>query len=129
MRTRLGSTLNGCLLLGLLAMLAGPIAASLGGCAVAYGTASPAEVTQLRDQRDACLAQNAIRLDDYRSDAATVGQAVVAACSYQNDVLIRAIAGPDGYRQGEITRQVQQNSQQAATQYVLSHRAAMSVRR
>jgi hypothetical protein len=124
MHTRLGSTLNPCLMLGLLATLAGPLV----GCAVAYGTASPNEVRYLRDQRDACLAQNAIRLDDYRSDAATVGQAVVAACSPQNQALIRAIAGPDGYREGEITREIQQNSQQAATQYVLSHRAAMSGR-
>ncbi|MBV8185957.1 MAG: hypothetical protein JO339_01845 [Alphaproteobacteria bacterium] len=121
MRARIGPTLKVGSLLALLA--------TLGGCAVAYGTASPAEVTQLRDQRDACLAQNAIRLDDYRSDAATVGRAVVAACSPQNDALIRAIAGPDGYRESEIARQIQQNSQEAATQYVLSHRAAMSVRR
>jgi hypothetical protein len=103
--------------------------APLGGCAVAYGTASQAEVTQLRDVRDSCLAQNAIRLDDYRSDAATVGRAVVAACSQENAALVRAIAGPDGFRESEISRQIQQNSQEAATQFVLSHRAAMSVRR
>jgi hypothetical protein len=115
------STLNRCSLPILPAMLA--------GCAVAYGTASPAEVTQLRNERDACLAQYAIRLDDYRSDAATVGRAVVAACGQENAALIRAIAGPDGYRESEISRQIQQNSQEAATQYVLSHRAAVSVRR
>jgi hypothetical protein len=105
------------------------VLATLGGCAVAYGTASPAQVAQLRDTRDACLAQSAIRLDDYRSDAATVGQTVVAACSQENAALVRAIAGPDGYRESEIARQIQQNSQEAATQFVLSHRAAMSVRR
>jgi hypothetical protein len=120
MQRRIRATLNAGSLLVALAMV--------GGCAVAYGTASPGEVTALREQRDACLRQNAIRLDDYRSDAATIGQAVVAACSQENAVLIQAIAGPDGYRQSEITRQIQQNSQQAATQMVLSHRAAMSGR-
>lgn len=121
MHRRIRSTLSRCSLLILLA--------PLGGCAVAYGTASPAEVTRLRDARDACLAQYAIRLDDYRSDAATVGRAVVTACSQENAALISAIAGPDGYRGSEISRQILQNSQEAATQYVLSHRAAMSVRR
>jgi hypothetical protein len=101
----------------------------VGGCAVAYSAPSSAEVRQLRDIRDQCLMQNAIRLDDYRSDAAAVGAAVVAACGRENAALISAIAGPDGYRESEIARQINQNSQQAATQYVLSHRAAMSVRR
>jgi hypothetical protein len=120
MQRRIRSTLNAGSLLVVLAMV--------GGCAVAYGTASPGEVAALRDQRDACLRQYAVRLDDYRSDAATIGQSVVAACTQENTVLIQAIAGPDGYRQSEIRRQVLQNSQQAATQMVVSHRAAMSGR-
>ena len=102
---------------------------SLGGCAAVYSAPPAYEVRQLRDIRDQCLMQNAVRLDDYRSDAATVGAAVVAACGRENAALVSAIAGPDGYRESEIQRQIDQNSQQAATQYVLSHRAAMSVRR
>jgi hypothetical protein len=100
-----------------------------GGCAVVNTAPPPSEVVRLRDVRDQCLMQNAIRLDDGRSDAATVGRAVVAACQPENAAIISAIAGPDGFRQSEIARQVNQDSQQAATQYVLSHRAAMSVRR
>ncbi len=96
----------------------------LSGCAVVNTAPPPAEVRQLRDVRDACLMRNAVTLDDYRSDAATVGAAVVAACGRENAAIVRAIAGPDGFREGEISRQVQQDSQQAATQYVLSHRAA-----
>ena len=102
---------------------------ALGGCAVAYSAPPQSEVVRLRDVRDQCLMQNAVRLDDNRSDAATVGRAVVAACQPENAALVSAIAGPDGFRQSEIARQIDQNSQQAATQYVLSHRAAMSVRR
>ncbi|MGH8432728.1 MAG: hypothetical protein ACREUF_20250 [Solimonas sp.] len=102
---------------------------ALGGCAAAYSAPSSYEIRQLRGARDACLMQNAIRLDDYRSDAATVGSAVVAACRRENAAIISAIAGPDGFRESEIARQVQQDSQQAATQYVLQNRAARSVRR
>jgi hypothetical protein len=102
---------------------------SLGGCAAVYSAPPAYEVRELRDIRDQCLMRNAIRLDDYRSDAATVGAAVVQACGRENAALVSAIAGPDGYRQSEIQRQIDQNSQQAATQYVLSHRAAASVRR
>jgi hypothetical protein len=101
----------------------------LGGCAAVYSAPSSAEVTQLRDVRDACLMQNAVTLDNGRSDAATVGRAVVAACRRENAAIVAAIAGPDGFRESEISRQIDQNSQEAATQYVLSHRAAMSVRR
>src|SRR5262249_35727242 len=78
--------------------------------------------------RDQCLMQNAVRLDDYRSDAATVGAAVVQACGRENAALVSAIAGPDGYRESEIQRQIDQNSQQAATQHAMSQRAAMPVR-
>jgi hypothetical protein len=102
--------------------------AAVAGCAVAYSAPSSEEVKRLRDVRDACLMRNAVVLDDRRSDAATIGAAVVAACQRENAALISAIAGPDGFRQSEIARQVEQNSQQAATQYVLSHRAARSVR-
>jgi hypothetical protein len=101
---------------------------ALAGCAVAYGAPSAEEVRRLRDIRDACLMRNAIALDDRRSDAATIGSAVVVACQRENAAIISAIAGPDGFRQSEIARQVQQDSQQAATNYVLSHRAARSVR-
>jgi hypothetical protein len=101
----------------------------LSGCAVVNTAPPPEQVVQLRDVRDACLMRNAVTLDDNRSDAATVGSAAVAACQQENAALVAAIAGPDGFRQGEIRRQIEQNSQQAATQYVLSHRAAMSVRR
>lgn len=101
----------------------------LGGCAVVNTAPPPAEVARLRDVRDACLMQNAITLDDGRSDPATVAQWVVAACGRENAAIISAIAGPDGFREGEIRRQIEQNSQQAATQFVLSHRAARSVRR
>ena len=100
----------------------------LGGCAVAYSAPSSEEVRRLRDIRDACLMRNAVTLDDRRSDAAVIGSAVVAACQRENAAIISAIAGPDGFRQSEIARQVQQDSQQAATQYVLSHRAARSAR-
>jgi hypothetical protein len=103
--------------------------AVLGGCAVVNTAPPPAEVARLRDVRDACLMRNAITLDDGRSDAATVGRAVVAACGRENAALVSAIAGPDGFREGEIRRQIEQNSQETATQYVLSHRAARSVRR
>src|SRR5262245_16234641 len=102
---------------------------SLGGCAPFYSAPPAYEVRKLRDIRDQCLMRNAIRLDDYRSDAATIGAAAVQACSRENAALVSAIAGPDGFRQSEIQRQIDQNSQQAATQYVLSHRAAASVRR
>jgi hypothetical protein len=103
--------------------------ALLGGCAVVNGAPPPAEVARLRDVRDACLMRNAVTLDDLRSDAATVGRSVVAACQPENAALVASIAGPDGFRQGEIQRQIDQNSQQAATQYVLSHRAAVAARR
>ena len=102
---------------------------ALGACAVVNSAPPPEQVSSLRNVRDACLMQNAIRLDDGRSDAATVGRAVTAACAPENNALIAAIAGPDGFREGEIRRQIEQNSTDAATQYVLSHRAAMSVRR
>lgn len=81
------------------------------------------QVRQLRDVRDACLARNVVMLDDYRSDATTIGMAVVAACRYENAALVEAIAGPDGFQQGEISRQIEQNSRDAATQAVVSHRA------
>ena len=97
---------------------------ALGGCAVVNSAPSSQEVIQLRDVRDQCLMQNAIRLDDGRSDARAVASAVVAACQRENAAIISAIAGPDGFRQSEIARQVQQDSQQAATQYVLQVRAA-----
>lgn len=100
----------------------------LTGCAVAYGAPSSEEVKRLRDVRDACLMRNAIALDDGRSAAAAIATSVVAACQRENDVIIAAIAGPDGFRRSEIARQIEQDSQQAATQYVLSHRAARSVR-
>lgn len=100
----------------------------LAGCAVAHSAPSSEEIRRLRDVRDACLMRNAITLDDHRSDAATIGAAVVAACQRENAAIISAIAGPDGFRQSEIARQVQQDSQRAATNYVLSHRAARSVR-
>ncbi len=102
---------------------------ALCGCAVAYSAPPAAEVKRLRDVRDACLMQNAVTLDDGRSDPAAVGRMVVAACQRENAAIIAAIAGPDGFRQSEIAREIDQNSQQAATQYVLSHRAAVSVRR
>jgi len=97
---------------------------TLCGCAVVNSAPPPAEVRQLRDVRDACLARNVVALDDYRSDAASVGMAVVSACRYENAALVSAIAGPDGFRQSEIARQIDQNSRDAATQMVLSHRAA-----
>ena len=102
---------------------------ALGGCAVVNSAPSSQEVVQLRDVRDQCLMQNAIRLDDGRSDPRAIAASVVSACQSENQALITAIAGPDGFRQSEIQRQIDQNSQQAATQYVLSHRAAASVRR
>jgi hypothetical protein len=83
----------------------------------------PDQVRQLRDVRDACLARNVVALDDYRSDAATIGMAVVSACRYENAALVDAIAGPDGFRRGEIARQIDQNSRDAATQAVVLHRA------
>ena len=95
---------------------------TLCGCAV-VNSAQPQEVVQLRNARDACLARNVAALDDYRSDAATIGRAVVSACRYENQALVSAIAGPDGFRQGEISRQIEQNSLDAATQSVLAHRA------
>jgi len=101
---------------------------ALGGCAVVNSAPSSQEVVQLRDVRDQCLMQNAIRLDDGRSDARAVASAVVAACQSENAAIISAIAGPDGFRQSEIARQVQQDSQQAATQYVLQVRAARARR-
>jgi hypothetical protein len=97
--------------------------ATLCGCAVVNSAPPPAEVAQLRNVRDACLSRNVVALDDYRSDAATVGMAVVSACRYENTALVDAIAGPDGFRRGEIARQIDQNSRDAATQMVLSHRA------
>jgi len=103
--------------------------AALCGCAVVNTAPPPAEVARLRDVRDACLMRNAITLDDGRSDATAIGRAVVAACGRENAAVVSSIAGPDGFREGEIRRQVEQNSQDAATQYVLSHRAARSVRR
>ena len=96
---------------------------AVGGC-VAYSAPSSQQVVQLRDVRDQCLMQNAIRLDDGRSDPRAVASAVVAACQSENQAIITAIAGPDGFRQSEIARQIQQDSQQAATQYVLQVRAA-----
>ena len=42
----------------------------------------------------------------------------------ENQALIDTIAGPDGYRRSEIARQIDQNSRDAATQMVVSHRAA-----
>ena len=96
---------------------------ALCGCAVANSAPPPEQVRQLRDVRDACLSRNVVALDDYRSDAATIGRAVVAACRYENQALVSAIAGPDGFRQGEISRQIEQNSLDAATQSVLAHRA------
>ena len=107
-------------LLGLLPLLA------VAGCAVAYSAPSSDEVKRLRDIRDDCLMRNAVTLDDRRSDPAAIASAVVAACQPENAALVAAIAGPDGFRQSEIARQINQNSQQAATQYVLSHRAARS---
>ena len=101
---------------------------AVAGCAVAYSAPSSQEVIQLRDVRDACLMRNAITLDDRRSNPAAIAASVVAACQPENAALISAIAGPDGFRQSEIARQIQQDSQQAATQYVLSHRAARSVK-
>ena len=77
---------------------------TLCGCAVVNSAPPPEQVRQLRDARDACLARNVVALDDYRSDAATIGMAVVAACRYENAALVQAIAGPDGFRQGEISR-------------------------
>ena len=103
--------------------------AALGACAVVNTAPPPAEVVRLRDERDACLMRNAVALDDGRSDPAAIGRMVVAACQPENAAIVSSIAGPDGFRQGEIARQVDQNSQQAATQYVLSHRSAVSVRR
>jgi hypothetical protein len=97
---------------------------TLCGCAVVNSAPPPQEVVQLRNVRDACLARNVVALDDYRSDAATVAMAVVAACRYENQALVSAIAGPDGFRQGEISRQIDQNSLDATTQAVLAHRAA-----
>lgn len=97
---------------------------TLCGCAVVNSAPPPAEVAQLRNVRDACLARNVVALDDYRSDAATVGMAVVVACRQENAAIVAAIAGPDGFRQGEISRQIEQDSRNAATQMVLSHRAA-----
>jgi hypothetical protein len=82
------------------------------------------EVVQLREARDACLSRNVAALDDYRSDAATIGMAVVAACRYENQALVSAIAGPDGFRQSEVARQIEQNSLDAATQAVVLHRAS-----
>jgi hypothetical protein len=96
---------------------------TLCGCAVVNSAPSSQEVVQLREARDACLARNVVALDDFRSDAATIGAAVVAACRYENQALVSAIAGPDGFRQSEISRQIGQNSLDAATQAVLSHRA------
>jgi hypothetical protein len=96
---------------------------TLCGCAVVNSAPPPAEVAQLRNVRDACLARNVVALDDYRSDAATVGMAVVSACRYENAALVSAIAGPDGFRQGEISRQIEQNSRDAATQAVVMHRS------
>jgi hypothetical protein len=98
--------------------------ATVAGCAVVNSAPPPQEVVQLRNVRDACLARNVVALDDYRSDAATIGMAVVAACRYENQALVSAIAGADGFRQGEISRQIEQNSLDAATQAVLAHRAA-----
>jgi hypothetical protein len=97
---------------------------TLCGCAVVNSAPPPEEVVQLRNARDACLARNVVTLDDYRSDAATVGMAVVAACRQENAALVASIAGPDGFRQSEIARQIDQNSRDAATQMVLQHRAA-----
>ena len=106
-----------------LALLLVPLV-TLCGCAVVNSAPPPAEVAQLRNVRDACLSRNVVALDDYRSDAASVGMAVVAACRQENAALVASIAGPDGFRQGEISRQIEQNSRDAATQMVLSHRAA-----
>ncbi|WP_422003393.1 hypothetical protein [Reyranella sp.] len=97
---------------------------AVAGCAVANSAPSSQEVVRLRDIRDACLMRNAVTLDDRRSDPAAVASAVVAACQRQNNALIDAIAGPDGFRRSQIARDIEQNSHQAATQYVLSHRAA-----
>jgi len=97
--------------------------ATLCGCAVVNSAPPPAEVAQLRNVRDACLSRNVVALDDYRSDAASVGMAVVAACRQENAALVASIAGPDGFRQGEISRQIEQNSRDAATQAVVMHRS------
>ncbi|MGZ5910383.1 MAG: hypothetical protein ACXWLB_10955 [Reyranella sp.] len=97
---------------------------TLCGCAVVNSAPPPQEVVQLRNARDSCLARNVAALDDYRSDAATIAMAVVAACRYENQALVSAIAGPDGFRQSEISRQIEQNSLDATTQAVLAHRAS-----
>jgi len=97
---------------------------TLCGCAVVNSAPPAAEVVQLRDVRDACLARHLVAPDYYPTDAATIGRAVVAACRYENQALVSAIAGPDGFRQGEISRQIEQNSLDATTQAVLAHRAA-----
>lgn len=97
---------------------------ALAGCAAAYSAPSSNAIVQLRNDRDACLMRNAGVLDDGRSDPAAVGAAVVAACQPENNRIIAAIAGPDDFRRSEITRQVQQDSQQSATRYVLQYRAA-----
>ena len=97
---------------------------TLSGCAVVNSAPPAQEVVQLREARDACLARNVAALDDYRSDAATIGMAVVAACRYENQALVSAIAGPDGFRQSEVARQIEQNSLDAATQAVVAHRAS-----
>ncbi len=97
---------------------------TLCGCAVVNSAPPAQEVVQLRDTRNSCLARNLLALDDYRSDVSTIAGAVVAACRYENQALVTAIAGPDGFRQGEIARQVEQNSLDATTQAVLAHRAA-----
>jgi hypothetical protein len=97
---------------------------TVSGCAAAYGAPSSDEIRRLRDDRDACLMRNANALDDRRSDPAAIGAAAVAACQPENNRIIAAIAGPDDFRRSEIARNVQQDSQQAATRYVLSYRAA-----
>lgn len=97
---------------------------AVAGCAAAYGAPSSSEIIQLRNQRDACLMRNAVTLDDGRSDPRAIAASVVGYCQPENNQIIAAIAGPDDFRRSEITRQVQQDSLQAATNYVLSHRAA-----
>ena len=69
-----------------LALLLVPLV-TLCGCAVVNSAPPPDQVRQLRDVRDACLARNVVALDDYRSDAATIGMAVVTTAITRRSIM------------------------------------------
>ena len=86
--------------------------------------ADPQEVDQANGRRNECLKQAIITLEDRQSDASTIARAATTMCKQDNVAIVYALVGPTAPDLDYVRVVVTKSSDEAATRYVLAHRAS-----